>query len=69
MVSEREERAFFSKELDINIMEEFRELKSCSELPVNKLADREELTRHINRSSKNAIRAKKIFLMALHNSR
>lgn len=59
-----EQFRFFRKEQDIDIIEEFRALKSIGEIPADKILDRMELAREINASASRARRANLIYLKA-----
>jgi len=59
-----EQYHFFRVEQDIDIVAEFRSLKSIGEIPADKIMDRMELTREINASAGRARRANLIYLKA-----
>jgi len=56
--------AYFRKELDIDIVEEYRELKGVARVPADKLMDRMELARAVNACGLSARRANLIYLKA-----
>jgi len=55
---------FFKTELDVDIVSEYKRLKSIGRLPSDQLMDRIALSREINASAENAKQANKIFLKA-----
>jgi len=56
--------AYFRKELDIDIVEEYRGLKRIAKLPADKLMDRMALSRALNACAYSARRANLIYLKA-----
>ena len=57
-------RAYFRKELEVDIVEVYEKLKEISTLPVNKLRDRDVLLVAINEAALNSHRTNMIYLRA-----
>lgn len=60
----RSVRAYFRKELDVDVIKVFEKLKNIAEVPADEINDRMTLARHINSASKNAWRANLLALKA-----
>ncbi len=57
-------RAYFRKELSVDIVEVYEKLKEISTIPTNKLRDRDTLMKHLNEASLNSHKANMIYLKA-----
>mgnify|MGYP001188961661 CR=1 FL=1 len=60
----KETRKFFRTEFDIDVIKQYTRLKEFATIPIDKLTDRYELAKEINRSARNAYLANVIFLKA-----
>lgn len=61
---EKDIRNFFRKEFDIDIVEEFEELKNLGQISADKLKSKNTLIKAINKAANCEFRAKRIFLKA-----
>jgi len=57
-------KAYFKKEMSVDVVEVYEKLKEISTIPTNKLRDRDVLMKHINEASLNSHRANMIYLRA-----
>jgi hypothetical protein len=59
-----EEREFFRRELDVDVVKEYERLKEIGRVPLNQLRDRERLLRELNDAQDNARKADTLRLKA-----